>query len=135
MRIVLDTNVVVSSLWGGPPKSVMNACRRGRVKLLLSRPILEEYFTVLSRFEIEEDDMDLFESLFTDPRRTEMVSPSLSIRAVKEDPSDDKFLECAVSGRAEGIVSGDRHLLALGEFRGIPIMSPRRFLEMSRPAA
>lgn len=128
MRIVLDTNVVVSSLWGGVPKSIMDACRKGRVKLLLSRPILEEYFTVLSRFDVQDDDMDLFEALFTDPRRTEMISPAVAIRATREDPSDDKFLECALAAGADFIVSGDKHLLELGSFRGIPIATPRRFL-------
>jgi len=48
--------------------------------------------------------------------------------AIPDDPDDEEILACAVDGRADLIVSGDRHLLALGAFRGIPILSPRDFL-------
>lgn len=128
MRIVLDTNIIVSSLWGGPPRKIMESCRAGHFKLLLSRPILEEYVAVLSRFEVQEEDMDYFEALFVDPKRTENVSPTVRVRLIKEDPSDDKFLECALSGKADFIVSGDKHLLGLESFHGIPIITPRAFL-------
>lgn len=128
MRIVLDTNVVVSSLWGGPPKRIMEACFACRVKLLISRPILDEYFSVLSRFDLQDEDADILEALFADRKRTEMLAPEVHIRAIAADPSDNKFLECAVEGRAEYLVSGDKHLLGLKLFRGIPILAPRAFL-------
>ncbi len=128
MRIVLDTNIVVSSLWGGLPRKIMEACKAGHFKLLLNRPILEEYIDVLSRFDVQEEDMDYFEALFVDPKRTENVSPTVRVHVIKEDPSDNKFLECALSGKADFIVSGDKHLLGLGSFRGIPIVTPRSFL-------
>lgn len=128
MRVVLDTNVVVSSLWSGPPSGILAACREGRVRVLVSLPILEEYFAVLTRFEVTDEDMDLFGSLFTDPSRTEICSPTVRVRRIREDPSDDKFLECAVAGGADFIVSGDKHLLKLGSFRGIPILTSRTFL-------
>ena len=134
MRIVLDTNVLVSSLWGGAPARVMEAVRRGRAKLLVSGPILDEYISVIARFEPAEEDRDMFEALFADPGRAELVAPAHRIRAVREDPSDDKFLECAVAGRADALVSGDKHLLRLDPFRGIPVLTPRRFLEkLGRP--
>lgn len=129
MRIVLDTNVLVSSLWGGPPKGVLDACRAGRVRLLLSLPILDEYLAVLGRFDLPDEDADLFGSLFADPDRTELCAPAIRIRAVPDDPADDKFIECAVAGKADRIVSGDRHLLKLRTFRGIPILKPRKLLD------
>lgn len=129
MRIVLDTNVVVSSLWGGPPKQILDACRAGRVKLLLSRPILDEYFAVLARFDLQDEDADLLEALFADRKRTELLSPGIQLRVVAADPSDDKFLECALAGKAGYVVSGDKHLLALKSFRDIPILSARAFLK------
>ena len=128
MRIVVDTNVVVSSLWGGPPKKVMKACQAGKAKLILGPPILEEYFAVLSRFEVSDEDMDFFQALFADLNRVEIFSWTTHLRVIKEDPSDDKFLECALEGQANFIVSGDKHLLQLGSFRGISIISLRRFL-------
>ena len=129
MRIVLDTNVLVSSLWGGPPKKIMESCRSGLITLLASPSILEEYFSVLSRFEIPDEDMDLSEALFADPKRVEIYSPNTPVHAIKQDPSDNKFLECALAAKADFIVSGDKHLRKLESFGGIPILPPRRFLK------
>jgi predicted nucleic acid-binding protein len=83
---------------------------------------------VLARFPISEEDMDLFEALWADAKRTELVAPTVSLQAVKDDPSDNKFLECALAGKADFIVSGYRHLLNLGVFQSIPILSPRGLL-------
>jgi len=128
VRIVADTNVVVSSLWGGPPRRILKACRSGRIKLLLSPAILTEYFSVLSRFAVPVEDMDLLEALFADPKRAEILSPAVRVRAIPEDPADDMFLECALAGAADFVVSGDKHLLRLEAFRGIPILTPRMLL-------
>lgn len=129
MRIVMDTNVLVSSFWGGPPKIIVDSCRSGRIRLLASAAILEEYFSVLSRFGVPDEDMDLLEALFADAKRVEIYSPNTQIHVIKEDPSDNKFPECAVAAKANCIVSGDKHLRKLESFRGIPILSPRRFLK------
>lgn len=59
-----------------------------------------------------------------------MVNPQLQVTAIKEDPADNRFLECAVEGRAEIIISGDEHLLALKEFQGVTIISPSEFVNM-----
>jgi uncharacterized protein len=129
VRIVLDTNVLVSSLWGGPPKEILKACESGRIKLLLSREILDEYISVLSRFEIEDEDIDLLEALFAHPKRTEVVSPTFRVRIIVDDPADNMFLECVATGQADFIVSSDKHLVRLKMFQGIPILTPRRFLD------
>ncbi len=65
----------------------------------------------------------------------DVVSTITSLAVIKEDPDDDRVLECAVDGRADYIVSGDRHLLKLGEFRGIPILTVRQFMDTLSPAA
>ncbi len=75
-----------------------------------------------------DEDADLLEALFADRKRTEMLSPGVQVRDVAADPSDNKFLERALAGKAEFIVSGDKHPLALGSFRDIPIVRPRTFL-------
>lgn len=128
-RTVLDTNVLVSSLWGGHPGRVVRRWHRGALRVLMSPPILKEYLSVLGRFRPAEEDLDLLVALLGDARITEWVSPKERLHAIAEDPADNRFLECAVAGHADAIISGDRHLLRLAEFQAIPILPPRSFLQ------
>ncbi|OGX41620.1 MAG: putative toxin-antitoxin system toxin component, PIN family [Omnitrophica WOR_2 bacterium RIFCSPHIGHO2_02_FULL_68_15] len=127
-RVVLDTNILVSSLWGGAPRRLLRLWQRGRLRVLMSPPILEEYLTVLARFHPAEDDLDTLTALLGHPRLTEWVVPTVRFHVIPEDPTDHRFLECAVEGRADAVISGDRHLLRLKRFREIPMLSPSAFL-------
>jgi len=127
-RIVLDTNVLISSLWGGYPRKVVRRWHKGNVCVLMSQPVLEEYLAVLERFKPMEEDLDTLVALLGDARITEWVSPTEHLNVIAQDPPDNRFLECALSGRADAIVSGDRHLLRLAHFQEIPIMPPQVFL-------
>ena len=126
--VVLDTNVLVSSLWRGAPFSVVKRWRDGQLGVIISPAILREYLDVLSRF-TPATDVTEWARLLSDPRRVTFVEPRERIGVIRDDPSDNRFLECAVTGNADAIVSGDRHLLNLGTFRSIPIVSPAAFLE------
>lgn len=95
---------------------------------LLSQPILEEYVSVLIRFRPTEEDLDLLTTLISHPKITEWVTPTLRVHVIADDPSDNRFLECAQAGKADAIVSGDRHLLCLNTFHNIPILSAKTFL-------
>ncbi len=64
-----------------------------------------------------------------------MVSTTAFLSVVKDDPGDDRVLECAIAGSADVIISGDRHLLDLGSFQGIQILTVRRFMDQIGPAA
>lgn len=128
LRVVLDTNVLISSLWGGLPGRLVRLWQGGRIRVLMSLPILEEYLAVLDRFKPDEEDNDRFAALLGHPHLTEWVSPREEILVVTADPSDNRFLECAAAGRADAIISGDHHLLDLKQFEGVPILSPRTFL-------
>jgi putative PIN family toxin of toxin-antitoxin system len=90
---------------------------------------VSEYLDVLSRpkFRIAHDELDDFAALILS--KAEFVLPEKSIHAVVDDPSDNKFIEAAVAGQADYIVSGDKHLLDLKEFHGIAIIAPRIFLD------
>ena len=99
---------------------------------LVSEPIIREYLDVLGRFVVGPEDAQEFLELFMDSSRTMMVEPRERIKAVAADPSDDKFLECAIAGKADVIVSGDKHLKSLKSFRGIPILPPAAFMEQYR---
>lgn len=130
MKVVIDTNVFVSSVFGGLPRQVVGLWFDGRLTLCLSEPIVREYQRVLREIgavsEVEERALiEAFASgegvLYTsDPQQIEDVSP---------DPDDDKFLECALELEAECIASGDSDLLELTSYMGIPILTPRELLE------
>lgn len=127
-RVVLDTNVLISSLWGGLPGRIIHLWQKGRFHILLSQPILEEYLAVLLRFGPTEEDLDALVALLGHPHLTEWLTPALHLHVISTDPTDNRFLECAVAGEADAIVSGDRYLLKLKQFREIRILTPREFL-------
>ncbi len=131
-RVVIDTNVLVSSFFGGKPREVLDLWREGKVVLCVTDVIMEEYLEVLARFEDVGDEAKEFFAVVTLPGRALFVDPAAEVRVIGEDPDDDMFLACAVAARAEAIVSGDRHLLDLGEFQGIPILAPAVFLDRVR---
>lgn len=100
----------------------------GRVELCLSQAIATEYAEVLDRFtETKEGTRRLLAAL-GERYNALFVAPSERVFEVLRDPSDNMFLECALAAQAQGIISGDAHLLSLGCFRGIPILSPAQFL-------
>ena len=133
MRVVLDTNVLVSALlFTGTSSELVPLWQRNAITVLLSRPILEEYLRVLSypKFELSEEEIKglIEEELLP---YVEAIKPRSRLRVVKRDPSDDKFLECAVAGKAGIIISGDKDLLSLGRYRRIQILSPTQFFDQN----
>ena len=135
MRVVIDTNIFVSSFLGGRPRRVIDLWKRGKIILGLSKDILEEYVDVLQRLGLGTED-ELVELLALFKKGIHLVftakTPSLAI--VKDDPSDNKFIECAVKLEAECIITGDKALKAVGDYQGIKILSPHEFLK-TFPAA
>lgn len=129
MRVVLDTNVLVSALlWRGTPYRCLVAVQAGLAELVVSPPILEELRTVLvTKFRHTAADAD--EAIKLIQATADMVEISGRLRIVSEDSEDDKFVETAQVGRVECIVSGDRHLLALGPAAGVPVITAREFLD------
>jgi putative PIN family toxin of toxin-antitoxin system len=135
MRAVVDTNILVRALImpQGTVGPVLLRLRRGEYTLLYAHPLLEELIDVLNRprirhkYSLTEDDIQVVVSLIL--LRGEAVAPEQRITACR-DPRDDKFLEVAVTGKADIIVSGDQDLLVLNPFAGIPILPPAGFLQM-----
>ncbi|MFH1097625.1 MAG: putative toxin-antitoxin system toxin component, PIN family [Candidatus Desantisbacteria bacterium] len=127
-KVVVDTNVFVSAhlIPNGNPVRVIDFWIEGDYLLLVSKPIIEEIIRVLHEKEI--DTKRIEKLLFLLSQKAIMVTPKEEIFAIKNDPSDNKFLECAVFGRADYIVSGDKHLLELVEYDGIKILTPKEFL-------
>lgn len=122
--VVLDSNVLVSALgWRGAPHTVYGLCRRGSLKLVTSPPLMNELRRVLlyPKFEFTESEIERF--LLDIESHGTIVRPDIELGVITDDPTDDRILECAVAGRAEWIVSGDEHLLALGSYQGVRIGS------------
>ena len=118
MRIVLDTNVFISgTFFTGPPYQILKAWRDGRVQLLVSPSILDEYQRIGAELALQFRDVDLKAFLDLLTVQAEIVLAPTLPPVIRDDPSDDKFLEAAVAGNASYIISGDKHLLTLSEFK------------------
>lgn len=130
IRFVLDTNVLVSiALPRAKLHLLVSAWKEGHCRLLVSGEIFEEYLRVLNYPRLQLSPEDIRQILEVELRPyAEEVKVASRIEQIREDPSDDKFLTCAVDGRADWIVTGDRHLLRLKVFRGIRNGSPTEFL-------
>ena len=111
--------------------ALVEAWQQGRCRLLLSQDILDEYLRVLTypKFQLSTEDIKRMLDREVRPY-VERVQVTTKVDLVRDDPSDNKFLACAADGRANTIVNGDRHLLALQRFRDIPITTARQFLGM-----
>ena len=130
LKIVIDTNVLISSLWGGNPAKILNLWKNGKLIVAVNQQIINEYYEVLERFRPTEEDIENIAELIANPHKTDYVVTKRKIAAVKKDPSDNKFLEAAIEGKASFIVSGDKHLLDLAEFEGIKIITAKQFINI-----
>lgn len=130
MRVVLDTNTIVSGIgWTGSPRRILLALREGPHRLITSPELLAELTAVLRYPKLEAiAGHPLLEDVLVWLHRPEhLVYPVDRIAVILDDPADDRVLEAASEGKADASVSGDRHLLQLGRFRGIPIMRAGEF--------
>jgi len=130
IRVVIDTNVLISSFWGKKPEEVIKLWAKGAVTAVISPDILKEYLEVIQRFDLSEDDMDAVMEVLSDSAHNIYVTPREKVNAVKKDKSDNKFIECAIAGRAIYIISGDKHLRDVKEYKGIEILTPAEFIEL-----
>lgn len=133
-RVVLDSNVIISGfLFGGPPARMLECAVRGKIACFTSLPILDEVRDVLQRpkFGLSPDQaLTLIEELHD---LFIVVTPTQRIQAVVTDPDDNAILECAMAACAELVVSGDAHLLNLGQWKHIRILSPSDALKTMEP--
>ena len=133
MRAVVDTNVLISGLIdkASPPAKVVDAWVARKFQPAVSGEIVEEYSVVLTREKFSslgtvEERLNLL-SMLLSFEHVALVSPEEKINAIQDDPQDNIFLECAVAGRCELIVSGDRHLLQLKSYKDTKIMTAVEF--------
>ena len=115
--------------FGGHPYRILSAWRDSHVTLVLSADILDEYRRVGEDLAGRYPGVELAPFLRLIVVHAEFVEPEPLPSSVCRDPDDDKFLACATAGAVQAIVSGDKDLRSLSEFRGIPILTPRKFVE------
>ena len=132
IKVVIDTNVLISSLWGGKPQRIIEIWDKNEIFVLVSQQILDEYFDVLNRFDLTEEDIEDITILFANPNKTILLEPGIKLNVIETDVDDNKFLECAKSGNADYIISGDRHILEIEAFENIKIVTVTKFLEIIR---
>lgn len=128
MKVILDTNVVMSAVFfGGSPLKILEAWREERVELVVSEDILSEYAEIADRLSVRHPQVDFHPWLSLIKENATIVRVRRPYPAVCEDPDDDAFLACALKAGAKIICSGDHHLLRVDGHAGIEILSPRLF--------
>lgn len=130
IKVILDTNVLVSGIFfSGPPARILKAWQDGRFQIALSEEILNEYRRVIQSLAAKLGHIDFEPILETLLIESELV-PSWSFESpVCEDPDDDKFLACAMVSHANYLITGDNHLLKIGNFIDTRIVTPRQFID------
>jgi uncharacterized protein len=131
IKIVLDTNVFVSSFFGGNPRKIVDLWKTGEITLCLSRTIIDEYIEVLKRLGLQnEKELEELLNLFARGFHVIFTAKTPELVIVKDDPDDDKFIECAVALNARYIITGDKALTSIQNYMGIAILNPKDFLKV-----
>lgn len=130
LRVVIDTNIFISSFFGGIPRDIIDLWKNGKIVLCLSQNIVEEYIEVLHRLGRQNTkEIQKLTRLFAEGYNSLFAAHTPQIRVVKDDPDDNKFIECAVELDSKIIISGDNHLKEIKKYIDIEILSPREFID------
>jgi putative PIN family toxin of toxin-antitoxin system len=133
IRVVVDTNVFISSFFGGNPRKVIDLWKSGEITICLSKPIVDEYIEVLRRLEMQDEkELEELLGLFAHGFHLVYTAKTPQLHVVEEDPDDDKFIECAVALKAKFIITGDSAVKKIQDYMNIKIISPREFLSSFR---
>lgn len=136
LKVTADTNILVSGLVFryGKPAQLLRMAIAGEINLTVSRAILYEMADVLARkFRASPEEVAEARAIVKEAART--VTPTVELNVIKDDPSDNKVLECAVSAGVDYIVTGDKDLLRLKVYDAIKIKSVGEFLEIAKHAS
>ncbi|MBF8258629.1 MAG: hypothetical protein HW377_1003 [Actinobacteria bacterium] len=128
MRMVFDTNILISALLfpGGRAEAAVLRVIDGVDEMIVSREIIGEVLSVLAdKFGRDKEELSRVAVLISEIGK--LTIPSVHLRVLRDDP-DNRILECAVAGKADAIVTGDKKMLALGEFRGVRLLSLTDYL-------
>jgi putative PIN family toxin of toxin-antitoxin system len=129
MKVVFDSNILIAALLfpGGRADAAVGNILDGTDDLLISRPIIQEVLAVLAK-KFSRDTEELSRVAVVMGEMGTLVKPSNRLSVFRDEP-DNRILECAVEGKAEAIVTGDKAMLAVGEYEGIRLLSLARYLD------
>jgi len=135
MKVTLDTNVLVSgTFWTGNSYRILDIIDKKKLKNVSSKEIIEEYHETINSDEIvdkiKDKNLIMMKVVYKVIKNSEIVEPSAKLDIVKDDPDDNKVLECAKEGKVKYIITNDKHLLKLRKFEGIKIVTPKEFLRV-----
>ncbi len=130
MKIVLDTNVLISGIFfSGPPYQILKAWQQGKFKIVLSEAILTEYQRVADELSRQFPAIDADQILKLLTIHAEVIDTQGFEVTACEDPDDNMFISCALASNSMVIVSGDKHLLKISGYQNILVKEPRDFLD------
>ncbi len=131
MKVVLDTNVFIAAYFNQKSASarIIDLCLKNEHELIFSSRLRKEAELILRNVRAGREFQERIIELFTNACH---VRPTQKVFAIKEDPDDNKFLECALEGKADYLITSDKHLLELGEFGQTKIRKPTQFFESQR---
>jgi putative PIN family toxin of toxin-antitoxin system len=132
MKVVFDSNILIAALIfpGGRAEAALANILDGVDDLVISRPILQEVLSVLaSKFSRDKEELSRVAVVLGEMGR--IVEPSRRLSVLRDEP-DNRILECAVEGNAEAIVTGDKAMLATGEYEGIRLVTLADYLKKPR---
>ena len=128
-RVVLDTNVMISALfWKGYPRVIYDLIHDKKLDMLLSNDMEKEFIRVLGYSKFGLSSKEIFPFIKDLRNYAEFVETKSKVSIITADSTDNIFLECAVDGKADYIISGDKHLLDLDVYGSIQIIKPKDFL-------
>ena len=131
VKVVIDTNVLISALlFGGTPGKLIPLWQKHVIKPMASKEIIDEYLRVLTypKFELDETEINfiLYREILP---YFDIIDTPDDQPIIAKDTADDKFIHCALAGKAKYIITGDQHLLALKVYKGNQILSTSEFLK------
>ena len=131
MRIILDTNVLISGIFfSGPPYQILQAWRDSNISIILSQEIFDEYRRVAETLSSQFNEISIDDILNLIAINADFFQPIELSQSICDDPDDDKFIACAIASNVKIIVTGDKHLLKVTGFKGIEIITPKQFIEL-----
>ncbi|MBO3809110.1 MAG: putative toxin-antitoxin system toxin component, PIN family [Candidatus Brockarchaeota archaeon] len=134
LKAVLDTNILVSAwLREGNESKIVELVENGIVTGYTSPHLIREFEKVMNypKFRLSEEEILSAIGYYKIILRT--IEPKTTVKIVRDDPADNRVLDCALSARADAIITGDKHLLALGKFKNIKILTSTQFLKLIKP--
>jgi uncharacterized protein len=132
MNVVLDTNIFVSgTFWKGNPYKILLLWKEHKIQLVNSIEIIAEISRIMADFKIQLTEELKKELIHTITMNSIIVEPKERFNIVTDDPTDNKFIDAAIAGKAEYIITKDKHLLKIKQFRNIKIITPEEFIKIS----